>query len=465
MRLKHYATMMLQRRLATYHCRKAHRFELEEGRHDIGNRGFRDGMECCLRSHLTVAVDFQLDPEDSRRYLNFAGRAWDRELEGFVATEPSMLISRTTGWKYEGFESPAKQLVDDALAMIRVEQDAAGLDSPATVGEEAQRLLDEAAGIMPELQFWLDLLHEWDSIVYMLMHLARGAFGVPMAEALFCRSAGRSGKDTSANLMCSLLGSYSYSISCDALCSIPSPDSPSPTFAQLRARRFIAIREVGEQKLAGSLFKRFVDPISELSGRNLYDSPVRFRPQYLAFFCSNKPMQVDHMDAAVKARTAVIDYGSIFTTTPSEATHRKWKDIASVLPSYRPGLFWLLTRVFRYLLKDRPMRTVLPVPESSSEARELDCRDSAESAWESFLARSLQPARGPTEASAAGEVDAAVVRQMGIERAGAQLFLQARGFQRVRRVVKSRNVYVYKYCFVVNGAKALAPLYVKLGGE
>ena len=111
------------------------------------------------------------------------------------------------------------------------------------------------------------------------------------------------------------------------------------------------------------------------------------------------------------------------------------------------------------------MRTVLPVPESSSEARELDCRDSAESAWESFVARSLQPARGPTEASAAGELEAAVVRHMGIERAGAQLFLQARGFQRVRRVVKGRNVYVYKYCFVVNGAKALAPLYVRLGGE
>ena len=136
-----------------------------------------------------------------------------------------------------------------------------------------------------------------------------------------------------------------------------------------------------------------------------------------------------------------------------------------MLPSYRPGLFWLLTRVFHHLLKDRPMRAALPVPESSSEARELDCRDSAESAWVSFVVRSLQPARGPTEASAAGEVEAAVVRHMGIERAGAQLFLQARGFQRIRRVVQGRSAYVYKDCFVVNGTTALAPLYVRLRGE
>ena len=83
MRLKHYSTMMLQRRLATYHCRKARRFELEEARHDFGNRSVRDGIESCLRSHLTVAVDFALDPESSRQCLNFAGRAWDRELEDF----------------------------------------------------------------------------------------------------------------------------------------------------------------------------------------------------------------------------------------------------------------------------------------------------------------------------------------------------------------------------------------------
>ena len=49
-------------------------------RHEFGNTCFRDGVETCLRPQLTVAQDFMLDPEPSRRYINFAGQAWDRDL-------------------------------------------------------------------------------------------------------------------------------------------------------------------------------------------------------------------------------------------------------------------------------------------------------------------------------------------------------------------------------------------------
>ena len=67
-------------------------------------------------------------------------------------------------------------------------------------------MLDEASKSMPELHFFVDLVKEWELVIYLLTHLARGAFAVPMAECLFVRSAGRSGKDTTANLMCALLG-------------------------------------------------------------------------------------------------------------------------------------------------------------------------------------------------------------------------------------------------------------------
>ena len=221
--LRHYITMMLQRLLTTYSTRKARRFEFEDCRFDIGNKAFREGVEACLRSHLTVASDFCLDPESSRRYLNFGGLAWDKDTEAFVPTEPSMLISRTTGWTYKGFDNPAKELVDNALAVIRQEQDEAGLNTPAMVSEGAQQLLAEAAEKMPELGFWHDVTKEWEATIYLLTHLARGVFAVPIAEALFVCSSGRSGKDTSCNIMCSLLGTYSYSLSCDSPCSLPSP--------------------------------------------------------------------------------------------------------------------------------------------------------------------------------------------------------------------------------------------------
>ena len=320
--LKDYITKVLQRRLTTYSCRRSSCFHLDELRWDFGNKSFRDGVEACLRSQLPAPANFTLDPESSRRYLNFCGTVWDRELEAFVPSCPAMLISRTTGWVYSGYDNPGKDALDAALALVRRDQDETGLDRPAAIGDEAQRMLEEAAKTMPELRFCWDVTKEWELTVFLLMHLARGVFCLPMAEALFVRSCGRSGKDTTCNIVSSMLGTYAVSIAYDSLCSVVNPDLPCPTFASLRARRFVAVREVGTQKMQTSLFKKFVDPVSELSGRNLYDTLVRFKPQYLAFFCSNQPVQMESKDAAVKARTAIIDYASIFTSVPTEANHQ-----------------------------------------------------------------------------------------------------------------------------------------------
>ena len=373
-----------------------------------------------------------------------------------------MLISRTTGWLHEEFDNPAKELVDNALALIRTEQDEAGLNAPAVVSETAQEMLNGAASKMPELAFWYQVTSEWEATIYLLTHLARGVFGIPIAEALFVRSSGRSGKDTSCNIMCSLLGTYSFSLSCDSLCSIPSPDAPSPTIASLRARRFVSVREVGESKMMASVFKRLCDPISELSGRSLYDSPIRFKPQYSTFFCSNAPIKFDNVDAAVRARTAIIDYASIFTSCPTEANHRAWRDLSSAVQAFRPGMWWLMTRVYHHLLKGRSMRNVLPVPEASRESAELDCKEATTAVWESFVARSLLPVKGPVEATAAPELESTVSRMMGVEAAAVQLYLQGKGFERVRCKTRGRNIYFYRYNFIIGGMKALTPLYVKL---
>jgi hypothetical protein len=334
------------------------------------------------------------------------------------------------------------------------------------IPDDVQGELDAAAVAMPELKFFYDLVRDWDSVIYLLTHLARGAFGVPMAEALFVRSAGRSGKDSTANLMCAILGTYATSISCDALCAVPSPDAPSPTFASLRARRFVAIREVACQKMQSSVFKRFVDPVSELSGRNLYDAPVRFRPQYLAFFCSNAPIQMTIMDAAVKARMAVVDYGSVFTQNPTEANHRPWRDMSAAILSYRAGVFWLLQAVYHHFLKARPMRNVAPVPEQCVDAVVLNCREKLQDLGDGFIRDKLRAAKGPSDASLAVDIEKAVATALAIDANAVGLWLQARGFERTRTTVGGRkdrtNAYFYRFNFSVNGIKSLAPLYVRL---
>jgi hypothetical protein len=211
-----------------------------------------------------------------------------------------------------------------------VEQDEAGLSEPAAIGDETQQMLEEAARCMPELRFFLDLVKEWELVIYLLTHLARGTFAVPMAECLFVRSSGRSGKDTTANLMCAVLGTYAHSVSYDSLCSVSSPDAPSPTFAALRARRFVAVREVGEQKLLPSVHKRFCDPNSELSGRTIR-RPVRFRPQFLP---SSAPTSLCRWTTRMRRsgpgrRSSTTP--SIFTTTPSEANHLEWRNMDELI--------------------------------------------------------------------------------------------------------------------------------------
>jgi hypothetical protein len=466
--LKELVTTILQRRLRSYSLadkRHGHeRFRADALRWDLGCQAFRQGVEACLRSHLIVQFGFMLDPESSRQFLNFGKRAWDREAEAWVDTRPDMLISRSVGWEFEEFANPEMERVDRALAAVRREQDERGLGEPSVISEETQAELDAAALHMPELAFFLTVTREWETAVYLLTHLARGVFAVPIAEGLFVRSSGRSGKDVTANLLCALLGSYGASISCDALCAITSPDAPSPTFASLRARRFVAVREVADQKILSSVFKRLVDPVSELQGRNLYDAPIRFKPHYLCFFCSNAPLAMTTMDAAVKARTAVVEYGTVFVPRPSEANHANWKDMTKATVEYRPGLWWLLRRVFHHLLKDRPLRNVAPVPEACMDAVALDCRARSDDVGEAFLASKIVPAKGPSDATPACDVEDAVAREMAIDRAAVGLWLQGRGFERARSKAgpSRRNMHFYRFNFTVGGVKSLSPHYVRV---
>ena len=108
------------------------------------------------------------------------------------------------------------------------------------------------------------------------------------------------------------------------------------------------------------------------------------------------------------------------------------------------------------------MRNVLPIPEASMESAELDCREATAAVWESFLSRSLIPAKGPTEATPAAEIDIVVSRSMGVEPAAVQLYMQGKGFERIRSRARGRNEYFFRYNFIVGGMKTLTPSYVKL---
>ena len=51
---------------------------------------------------------------------------------------------------------------------------------------------------------------------------------------------------------------------------------------------------------------------------------------------------------------------------------------------------------------------------------------------------------------------------MGVEPAAVQLYLQGKGFEKVRCKTRGRNVYFYRFNFIVGGMKTLIPSYVRL---
>ena len=454
-RLKEYITQMLERRLATYTF-EDHLLTNVQVRRGYGNKEFRRGVEDCMRPKLFTHAEFQLDPDASLRYLNFkGGRCWDRETETWIRTRPEMLISRSTGWEFEECTNPAMGRVDKALALVREAQDKRGLHLPSVVPEAAVEILEQAAGEFPELKFWFDFTREWEGVLYELSHIARGLFGILMAEALYVRGSGRNGKDTACNAMQKVGGTYVQSISCDSLCNITSADNPSPTFYSVRGRRIVCVREVAtDAKIQPAVYKKFTDPFSEMQARDLFSHLVKFRPQYLAFFASNGPIPIA-MDNAVSERTAIVDHVSVFKDCPVESNDLQWRDMDSLLTEFRPGFFWLLRRVYHHLLRGRTRRNVGPVPASSLGQKALDCADSNTGSFLSFLNK-LTPVRGPKDASTQLEVDAAAAEALGLSQSQVSIYLSGKGFLKLRRMRGLQNEYFYQYSFTIDGEKTKA---------
>jgi hypothetical protein len=203
-----------------------------------------------------------------------------------------MLISRCTEWEYREFEHPLRDEFDQILRELRLAQDERGLHLPSRVPDDLRARLDAVASEMPELQLWDSFVREWEVALYELTHLARGLFGVPIAEALHLRSSGRSGKDTVVNLMELLAGSYSYTVNHAMLCEAPQGDGPSQSLAMLRARRVVSVREAptgDKHKIRADIYKRLCDPFSKIVARPLYGNNIVFSPQHLCIYCSNGP--------------------------------------------------------------------------------------------------------------------------------------------------------------------------------
>ena len=128
-----------------------------------------------------------------------------------------------------------------------------------------------------------------------------------------------------------------------------------------------------------------------------------------------------------------------------------WKDVDSLLPPMRPGLFWVLLQAYRYLLKGKPMRNVGPVPEFCEEARLVNVEDKKMLSHRDTLLKHIEPCR-VAEATEAKVIDEWFRDQTRETAADVRTTLQGLLMKRERSkrrdgMFKLVNVDLYKFAF------------------
>ncbi len=200
--------------------------------------------------------------------------------------------------------------------------------------------------------------------MYCLKHICRAVFALKYQEHLWTKGSGSNGKDTLANRVAVLLGSYFVNIPCEALTGCRDIDSPSQTFLGMRAKRFVCIREIAKDtKIKGHVYKTISDPKGKLKARGLYGKDLVFHPHYLVFLCSNVPIEIDDTSGGAVRRTRVLGMPYNFVDDPAAENERaKNGGIEDDFEKWNPSMFILLTKIYHVLLKESKATTVTPVP-------------------------------------------------------------------------------------------------------
>ena len=128
----------------------------------------------------------------------------------------------------------------------------------------------------------------WARALYCLKHLTRATFARKYQEMLITRGPGGNGKDTLANRLCVLLGSYFANLDSKALTVNRDMDAASQTFLALKAKRFVCVREIKKNAtIKGNIYKTVSDHKSKIKARPLYGEDEEFYQHFLLFACTN----------------------------------------------------------------------------------------------------------------------------------------------------------------------------------
>lgn len=412
-----------------------------------------------LLRHLLTDTAFELDGEPARRYLRFTNGVYDRDATQMGPNRPELRLSLCTNWAYEGsgLSGENERKLEEALLAWRAQETSASSgpsDLPVEDAETEQRLSEVAAHV-PALSFLRSVTSSWESTIYLLKHVCRATFAMSnFQESAWTKGPGGNGKDTVANQIAMLLGDYFVNVPCEMITNTRACDTPSETFANLRGRRVVCIREMSNKdSVRGHVFKSVTDPKGQLKCRRLYSSKeLRFSVSWLLLVATNVVVKIDESSNGISRRIALLEMPYKFCDNP-QAANEKLVDpsIEKGFGAGNPAFFFLLTLIYRVFLKGALSNRVQPIPRDVAEATSAELREDWEDQLETFLSR-LEPVTRAADASTATAVREAFLQvATAVEKKDAPMRLASRGFLnkhetfRLDRRVTSKRVFEYAF--------------------
>ena len=420
-------------------------------------------VEKMLRAPLKDAR-FELDGEETRRFIQFANGVFDRDTLTFVQSNPDIRVTNSTEWAWEGSGLSAETELAITSALENVAADEArgeGL-SNATCAE-----LDGLCAVLPDLTYINGLCGTWERAIYCLKHIARATFALKYQDILVTRGPGGNGKDVLANRVATMLGTYFVNLACEALTSCRDLDSPSQTILGLRSKRFVCVREMAKnQTIRGHIYRTISDPKNKVKARGLYGKDQEFHPHYLLFACTNVPLDLDDKGGGSQRRTRILDMPFNYVDEPAAPNERK-KDpnIEDDFERNNPSFFYLLIQILRILLS-KPSNHVSPVPDEVRDAGAEELEEPWEACLHEFVQKRMAPTDKAVKASTAAEIREQFFKAAAgeVQQREVRLKLARKGFyettQAVREGIKKTTKRVYQYNFGEEGTQ-----YVRLRDE
>ena len=102
-----------------------------------------------------------------------------------------------------------------------------------------------------------------------------------------------------------------------------------------------------------------------------------------------------------------MEHISVFTDNPVEANQKTWVPVEDTIRFTTPSFFAILYMVYKHLLKDRPMRSIGPIPTKCLALLKVEVKDEVGDLVRSFLSTKTERAPGASSADSREDIHAA----------------------------------------------------------